>query len=215
MRVQKRDGRVLEFELGKIVRAIEKAMSETIEGVDSNLADKVAQKVEKEIAKNKEDIVHIEIIQDTVEMTLMESNRKDVAKRYILYREERNKQRGKSKGLSKYKYLKEEFLKEYKHKPDPFPQEVGKFVYYRTYSRPLSELGRRERWWETVARVVDFNIGLQVSAMKRQGKAVTFEIIKKLEEEAMEIYDLMYNLKLFPSGRSLWVNYLPLTAVML
>jgi len=210
MRVGKRDGRVVEFELGKIVRAIENAMAETTDGVDSQVAEKIALKVEKEVLKSKEEVIDIEVIQDAVEMALMESNRKDVAKRYILYREERNKQRYTDKGKSKHKFLSEEFLNEYKHKPDTFPHEVGKCVYYRTYSRPLPEQRRRERWWETVARVVDFNVGLQVSAMKRQGKAVTYDIIKKLEEEAMEIYDLMYNLKLFPSGRSLWVNNCPL-----
>lgn len=35
--------------------------------------------------------------------------------------------------------------------------DLGNFVYYRTYSRWLDEEGRRENWWETVRRAVEFN----------------------------------------------------------
>lgn len=208
MKLEKRDGRIVDFEESKISRAIEKAMLETERGLDSNLATKIAKKVMKDCVKVSEELVHIETIQDCVELELMNSDRKDVAKRYILYREERNKLRN-MKVKSKYALLNEDFLGNYKHKPDPFPLELGKFVYYRTYSRPISQEGRRERWWETVARVVDFNVGLQLKAMQRQGIMVTQAIIQKLEQEAEEIYDLMYNLKLFPSGRSLWVKLAP------
>lgn len=205
MKLEKRDGRVVDFEVSKISRAIEKAMLETEKGLDSALALKIANKVMKECGKLSEELVHIEAIQDCVELELMNSDRKDVAKRYILYREERNKLRN-SKVKSKYNILTDDFLAEYKHKSDPFPNELGKFVYYRTYSRPLPQEGRRERWWETVARVVDFNVGLQIKAMQRQGLLITSSILQKLEEEAEEIYDLMYYLKLFPSGRSLWIG---------
>lgn len=208
MKLEKRDGRVVDFEVSKISRAIEKAMLETEIGVDTILASKIANKVMKDCLKLSEDLVSIEAIQDCVELELMNSDRKDVAKRYILYREERNKLRN-IKGKSKYNLLSEDFLANYKHKPDPFPNEVGKFVYYRTYSRPILQEGRRERWWETVARVVDFNVGLQIKAMKRQGLIITQQIVNSLEKEAEEIYDLMYNLKLFPSGRSLWVKLAP------
>lgn len=208
MKLEKRDGRIVDFEVTKISRAIEKAMLETEKGLDSELALKIANKVMVDCTKSNEDLVHIETIQDCVELELMNSDRKDVAKRYILYREERNKLRN-MKSKSKYTLLSDDFLADYKHKPDPFPYELGKFVYYRTYSRPLPQEGRRERWWETVARVVDFNVGLQIKAMQRQGLAVTPQVLEKLEKEAEEIYDLMYNLKLFPSGRSLWVKLAP------
>ena len=208
MQVVKRDGRLVDYEESKIKRAIKNAMLETKLGVDEVLISKLVSKLTKEF-KVLEHPLYIENIQDTIEMALMQSNRKDVAKRYILYRSERGTKRPKEKAVHTYKFLKDDFLNEYKHREEPFKQEVGKFVYYRTYSRPLPELGRRERWWETVARVVDYNIGLQVSAMKRAGKQVTFNILSELEMEAMEIYDLMYNLKLFPSGRSLWVAGTP------
>ena len=39
-------------------------------------------------------------------------------------------------------------------------EQLGAFVYTRTYSRYLPKLGRREFWWETVARAVEYNCSL-------------------------------------------------------
>lgn len=85
--------------------------------------------------------------------------------------------------------LSEEFLSVY---PD-FPKHMGelsKFVYYRTYSRWLPELNRRETWKETCARAVKYNAGLA----------------KTSEREAEQLFDNMFNLRQFISGRSLWIG---------
>ena len=66
---------------------------------------------------------------------------------------------------------------------------LGEFVYYRTYSRWLPEEKRREYWWETCRRAVEFNCGLCNEVSK---------------EEAYALFDNMYNLRQFLSGRSLW-----------
>ena len=42
--------------------------------------------------------------------------------------------------------------------------------------------------------------------MRKQGKHITESVMSQLKTEAKEIYDAMYNLKLFPSGRTLWVG---------
>ena len=55
--------------------------------------------------------------------------------------------------------LTDEFISKYKHQLSPLNQ-LGNFVYYRTYSRWLSEQGRREYWWETVRRAVEYNCSL-------------------------------------------------------
>jgi ribonucleoside-diphosphate reductase alpha chain len=89
MQIIKRDGRYVEFNEEKIVSAICKAMSETELGIDMTLALQIAKKVKKEI----KDGFDIEMIQNIIEEYLMKSNRRDVAKRYILYREEHNKLR--------------------------------------------------------------------------------------------------------------------------
>ncbi len=205
IKVEKRSKEIVNFDPSKIVVAITKAMSETELGIDERLAKKIASKVNNEF--NQLEIVNIEQLQDYIEVCLMQT-RPEVARQYILYRNERAKLRG-IKSYSKYKYLSDDFLSKYKHKQDPFPTELGKFVYYRTYSRPIPEENRRERWWETVARVVEFSSILEINAMKRQGSTINELVVSKIKTEAEEIYDMMYNLKLFPSGRSLWVGNTP------
>nr|DAG50224.1 MAG TPA: anaerobic ribonucleoside triphosphate reductase [Caudoviricetes sp.] len=79
--VIKRDGSTVPFDKNKIVTAIEKAMSDTDNGVDSCLSNKIAD----EIATKQQD-TSVEEIQDMVESKLMTSRRKDVAKAYISYR---------------------------------------------------------------------------------------------------------------------------------
>lgn len=79
--VIKRDGSTVPFDKNKIVVAIEKAMGDTNNGVDSILSNKIAD----EIATKQQD-TSVEEIQDMVESKLMTSRRKDVAKAYISYR---------------------------------------------------------------------------------------------------------------------------------
>lgn len=79
--VIKRDGSTVPFNKNKIVVAIEKAMGDTNNGVDSILSNKIAD----EIAAKQQD-TSVEEIQDMVESKLMTSRRKDVAKAYISYR---------------------------------------------------------------------------------------------------------------------------------
>lgn len=210
MKVIKRDNTVVQFFTDKIVNAITKAMDETELGVDFPLALKIAREIEGKYNYDgvRGSIPSVEMLQDDVEEMLASNGRFDASKRYILYREERCRLRGQVIN-SKYSMLSDNFLSKYKHRSDPFPTELGKFVYYRTYSRPIPEENRRERWWETVARVVDFNMNLQLSTMKKSGKSISPELIECMKSEATEIYDLMYNLKLFPSGRTLWVGGTP------
>lgn len=185
MQIQKRDGRIVDFDNERIVNAIEKAMIETIDGVDKKLSRRISDSIRKEIETN-ESISTVEDIQDLVEKKLMSSDRKDVAKKYILYRELRSQNR---ENRPKFNLLDDDFIAKYKHLPSPM-QPLGEFVYYRTYSRWLPEEQRREYWWETVRRVVEYNCGLVEDGATK--------------EEAQQLFDNIYNLKQFPSGRSLW-----------
>lgn len=87
------------------------------------------------------------------------------------------------------KLLAEEFLKHYKEVNPLAP--LGSFVYYRTYSRWLPKEGRRETWLETVARAVEYNCSLDPNTSKA---------------EAEELFDLVYNLRGFLSGRTFWIG---------
>ena len=84
--VVKRDGRVVIFDNRKIVDAILKAMNVTEEGEDIVLAAEIASA----ISKINIDNMSVEDIQDQVEYELMNSPRKEVAKKYIAYRNQRN-----------------------------------------------------------------------------------------------------------------------------
>lgn len=92
--VIKRDGRIEKFESSKIVNAILGAMNNTEKGEDLTIANKIAADISV-IEKS----MSVEEIQDLVEKKLMASSRKDVAKAYIIYRNERTKVRERNNKL--------------------------------------------------------------------------------------------------------------------
>ena len=85
-KVIKRDGRVVLFDKKKIIDAVTKAMDVTEDGEDIVLAAEIAAA----ISKIDKESMSVEEIQDHVEMELMNSPRKEVAKKYIAYRNQRN-----------------------------------------------------------------------------------------------------------------------------
>ena len=88
MQVIKRDGRVVEFNPERVVKAVTLAMSQTPGGVDIDLANKIAADVQKKLEdKNQASVYEI---QDLVEKRLMASSRKEVAQSYITYRYNRD-----------------------------------------------------------------------------------------------------------------------------
>ena len=88
MQVIKRDGRVADFNLERIVKAVTLAMSQTPGGVDIDLANKIANQVERSLEGKTQASVYE--IQDLVEKKLMASSRKEVAQSYITYRYNRD-----------------------------------------------------------------------------------------------------------------------------
>ena len=92
MMIRKRDGRDVPFDKSKIISAVCAAMNETSKGIDRPLAEEIALKIETKASETQD--TDVETIQDMVENYLMESDRKEAAKKYILYRAERTRQRG-------------------------------------------------------------------------------------------------------------------------
>ena len=124
MKIKKRDGRIVSFDQNKIIDAVLAAFKE----VDGELTDYAYIKAGNiadyilEVAKDhkekqyqnwesthgpKDEIdpsvlyLGVEEIQDLVEKGLMATKRKDVAKAYILYRENRNRERNKNSEMIK------------------------------------------------------------------------------------------------------------------
>lgn len=92
MKIVKRDGRTCEFDLMKIINAISKAFIE-VDGELTEPSEKIVVDIATAIQDTCKDDVTVEEIQDMVEKKLMASRRKDVAKAYILYRNERTRTR--------------------------------------------------------------------------------------------------------------------------
>lgn len=84
--VVKRDGRVVGYNEEKIKAAIRKAMLQTELGEDEALIHKITDR----IGFNGNERMSVEEIQDLVELELMNSTRKEVAKKYIAYRDQRS-----------------------------------------------------------------------------------------------------------------------------
>ena len=84
--VVKRDGRIVGFNEQKIMAAIRKAMMTTEKGEDETLLNVITD----HIAQRGQTQMTVEAIQDLVEMELMKSSRKDVAQKYIAYRNQRS-----------------------------------------------------------------------------------------------------------------------------
>jgi len=89
-KIRKRDGRVVDFDQGKIAEAIWKA-ARAVGGKDRELSVKLAQQVVKGLEKQLKpgEIPNVEQVQDLVEKTLIENGHARTAKAYILYRQKR------------------------------------------------------------------------------------------------------------------------------
>ena len=91
MNVIKRDGRVLEFDKTKIKESVLKAFNEVDGEITQHAKDKAAE-IARYVSSLDKDLP-VEKIQNIVEEKLMASNRKDVARAYIIYRSTRSRVR--------------------------------------------------------------------------------------------------------------------------
>jgi len=93
-KVIKRSGTIVPFKKNRIMNAIYRA-AVSVGGRDKKLAEQLSTEV-IELLENKYEhnhILHIEEIQDAVEKVLIENGHAQVAKEFILYRDERNRKR--------------------------------------------------------------------------------------------------------------------------
>ncbi len=112
LRIVKRDGQEVAFDISRIKIAIEKAftakkMSFT-DDIITLLALRATALFQKQIRDNK---IHIETVQDFVEEALEQAGYAEVAKAYILYRKQREKLRNMSSTLIDYKNIVNSYVK--------------------------------------------------------------------------------------------------------
>src|SRR5271155_525061 len=105
-RVLRRDGSAADFDPGKISLALTKAfiaaegescaLSSKLRDLVGRLTNQVVETMHRRLPDGG--ILHIEHIQDQVELALMRAGEHEVARRYVLYREARAKERAGSTG---------------------------------------------------------------------------------------------------------------------
>lgn len=139
-RVLKRGNSTEEFDLGKIEAALLAAFDDVGETIAPSHLDLLAKVVKAKILLrfSPDEEVPVETIQDFVETALMEIGYTDVAKSYILYRENRARLR--------------------EGRRDADPRAIMDYIHPSKYARFVPEKKRREIYDETVDRVEDMHL---------------------------------------------------------
>ena len=110
--VQKRDGKIAEFDIAKISSAISKAFDALEKQYHPSTIDLLALNVTAHFEPRiKNGIISVEDVQDSVEEVLSTAGYADVAKSYILYRKQREKVRNANATLLDYKDLVDQYVK--------------------------------------------------------------------------------------------------------
>jgi ribonucleoside-diphosphate reductase alpha chain len=162
--IEKRDGRIVPFDFDKIVSVIHKAMAAAEDGSHEDailVAHQVAGELSRFAKKYKSFLPTVEGIQDSVEKYLIVNDYVKAAKAYILYRDKRAQLRATRVEVPEHvRKLAEESKKYFTG------NELGEFVYLRTYAKWIPSEGRRETWIETVDRYISFmreNLGTKLT----------------------------------------------------
>ncbi|MDP2656409.1 MAG: ATP cone domain-containing protein [bacterium] len=184
--ILKRDGSMAPFDPVKISIAVSKALRETDEfreGASEQIAQAVAQTLADKIAIDSAYTPTVEGVQDEVENELMKEGFTTTAKAYILYRAERSRVRQTQGEVPEHvRTLTEESKKYFKN------NQLGEFVYLRTYARWIPSENRRETWIETVDRYISF-------MQENLGNKVTPEEYAELREAILR-QDIMPSMRL-------------------
>ena len=110
--VIKRDGKIKEFDITKIIDAIRSAFVAKQKSFTDATIELLALKVTAHFqSKIKEELIHVEEIQDSVETILIQAGYDDVAKAYILYRRQHENVRNAKNTFLDYKSLVNNYLK--------------------------------------------------------------------------------------------------------
>ncbi len=110
--VVKRDGKICEFDLTKIIQAITQAFEAQKRQYHPSVIELLALRVTSDFeSKLKDGKINVEDIQDSAERVLISSGYDDVAKAYILYRKNREKIRNMKSTILDYKELVDSYVK--------------------------------------------------------------------------------------------------------
>ncbi|MDD4348734.1 MAG: ATP cone domain-containing protein [Opitutales bacterium] len=215
--VKKRDGNIVPWNLERVVRAVclaffsvyhKRAVNPNRDnpaafyGLDERtfkkaegIAEMVERVVRHRMSEDSTDVYSIEKIQDIVETCIVGQGEWQVARHYMLYREERSM-----------------------HRPRQYPDNgLREYIAVSKYARYRSQLGRREVWGEAVHRVRDMHLRRYAQlatakldradiariAQEENVEASVFNPESRLFEEIWKAFDMVENYHVLPSMRSL------------
>lgn len=212
MKIIKRDGSKVDFELGKIKRAIFKAFKSVDSTINEEKLEYIAQKIVKTIEEKfpLDHTVTVEEVQDLVELNLIDENYYREVKSFILYRAKHNMDRKVISDFTKYVADKDlmEIISKVQREFDSqrYPIESLYFK-FESFTKPemndkevldaviraASELTSKEApdWEIIAARFLAYKINLEI----------------REEEERYEIYDFKSKIK-FLTENNLYGAYI-------
>ena len=128
MKVQKRDGSIVEYNADKITAAIKKANVE----VDNSqkVSDDLIEEAIGNVEKTDKEVIPVETIQDIIEKTLVAHNKYVLAKKYMIYRYQRSL-------LRKSNTTDESILKLIRNENKELAEERAENLYFLDKSAPL------------------------------------------------------------------------------
>lgn len=182
MRVNKRDGRWVQWDRQLIVRAMLMAFHDVGKEIQREEVEDLASQVEDCVGKLYGGDAHVEQIQDTVEQVLM-AKHGDIAKAYILFREKRAQLRA--------------------SRLTPDPECLQNYIHAAKYARWRGDLGRRETFAETVNRV---------KGMHLERYRMPLENNKEFRAELDRAFDQVLARNVLPSMRSMQFGGPPVLA---
>lgn len=177
IKVKKRNGNIVDFDSNKIKIAIEKAMKETDIGVNKDDSTKIS--LEALVYFKDKEIVDIEEIQDFVEFSLMKY-RPDVAKKYIIYRQERKNLR--EKGWDMNELQKDIYNKKYKYENESFEEFLDRVSGGNSYIKKAI----KDKKFMPAGRI------LSGRGLNKKGRKITYSncyVLAKPEDSIESIFD--------------------------
>ena len=100
-KIRKRDGRIVEFDESRIEKAISSAFQATLDQPYEQESKVLTEYVVARLQDERKELQDVEHVQDVVEQVLMEYKYPQVAKEYIIYRQNRSRAREMKSGLMK------------------------------------------------------------------------------------------------------------------
>ncbi len=160
-------------------------------GLDMHIAEKVAEDVIRKIIGFGMDEITTNYIR---ELVCVELTQRGLNKYRNLFARAINLE---SIGFK----LDEDFLNNFKGKqPDWGP--LGYITYKRTYARIIEKENRKEEFWETIQRVVEGCYSVQKEHCIKLSLPWSDE---KAQKSAQKMFEKIWNFKLIPPGRGLWM----------